>query len=314
MMSYWQLLLLILPVFALIALGATMRRLRWLTEDADRSLLKMVVSCLYPCLIFENVFNNAALRVPSNLVFAPVLGLLTMSAAIWCALFAGKLLGFEKGHGLRTFAFATGINNYGYIPLPLMQGLFGAESLGLLLVYNVGCEIGVWTVGILVLSGVTLREGWRRLINPPVIAMILALTANLSGLGRQIPSVVLNVIHQCAVCAIPIGLMLVGATIEQYLAKPRELFEPRLSLAALALRLMVFPCAFLVLAKFLPCSPELKRVLIVQSAMPAGILPIVIATHYGGHPLTAARVVIGTTLVGIFSIPLWLRIGLAWVG
>jgi predicted permease len=53
---------------------------------------------------------------------------------------------------------------------------------------------------------------------------------------------------------------------------------------------------------------------VIEAAMPAGILPIVIARHYGGQPLTAVQVVVATTVVGLLVIPLWLRVGLAWVG
>jgi len=312
-MSYWQILLLILPVFALIALGVGMRRMAWLTAEADASLLKMVVNVLYPCLIFENVLNNDALRVPSNLALAPSLGMILMALTIVASLYAGRALGLTQGHGLRTFAFAAGINNYGYIPIPLMAALFGPASLGVLLVHNVGCEAAIWTVGILVLSGLSLREGWRKLINPPVIALALALAGNLLGVGPYVPSFIREVIHQSAICAIPLGLMLIGGTLEQYFAKPKELFEPKITLSACFLRLGLYPLIYLALAKYLPCTVELKQVLIIQAAMPAGILPIVIAKHYGGHPLTAVRVVIGTTVLGILVIPLWIRVGLAWV-
>ncbi len=312
-MTYWQILVLILPVFALIALGMGMRRLAWLTEEADTSLLKLVVNFLYPCLIFENVLNNDALRVPSNLALAPLMGCLLMILTIMASLYAGRALGLTLGHGLRTFAFASGINNYGYIPIPLMTALFGPASLGVLLVHNVGCEAAIWTVGILVLSGLSLREGWRKLINAPVIALLLALAGNLLGVGPHLPGFIREVIHLCAGCAIPLGLMLIGGTLMQYFARPQELFEPKVTLSAIVLRLGVYPLLYLVAAKFLPCTVELKRVLVVQAAMPAGILPIVIAKHYGGHPLTAVRVVIGTTVAGIFVIPLWIRIGLAWV-
>jgi predicted permease len=63
----------------------------------------------------------------------------------------------------------------------------------------------------------------------------------------------------------------------------------------------------------LPCSVDLKRVIVVQAAMPLGILSMVIARHYGGQPLTAVQVVMATTVVGVFVIPLWLSVGLAWV-
>jgi len=67
-------------------------------------------------------------------------------------------------------------------------------------------------------------------------------------------------------------------------------------------------------AKWLPLSVELKRVLVVQAAMPAGVMPIIIARHYGGQPLTAVQIVLGTTILALITIPLWLRLGLAWVG
>ncbi len=317
MPSYWQLLLLILPVFVLIGLGAGMRRVKWLTAEADASLLKLVVNFLYPCLIFENVLGNAALREPGNLVMAPLVGFVTIAMGIYLAYYAARAIGLTQGAGLRTFAFSTGIYNYGYIPLPLMVALFAKEnpsSVGVLLVHNVGCEAAIWTVGILMLSGLSLRVGWRKLINAPVIALIAAVLGNTLDLGRYMPEVATNVIHMSAACAIPLGLMLIGATLMEYLARPRELVAVRVTLVSSLLRLGVLPLLFLALARWLPCSEDLKLVIIVQAAMPAGILPLVIAKHYGGHPLTAVRVVIGTTVLGVFLIPLWLRIGMFWVG
>jgi predicted permease len=63
------------------------------------------------------------------------------------------------------------------------------------------------------------------------------------------------------------------------------------------------------LAKFLPCSIELKRVILLQGAMPSAVLPIVLAKHYGGDPRTALQVVIGTSLAGLVTIPLWIDFG-----
>ena len=70
----------------------------------------------------------------------------------------------------------------------------------------------------------------------------------------------------------------------------------------------------LLLAYYLPCSIELKRVIVVQAAMPTAMVPIILARLYGGHPQTAVQIVLGTTALGIFVIPLWVRAGLAWVG
>jgi len=313
MPSYWQLFQLILPVFALIGVGCALRRVGWLTEEADSSLLKVVVNFLYPTLIFDSVLGNAALQQPGNLLLAPLVGFVTMAGGIGFSLLAGRALGLTTGHGLRTFAFAVGIYNYGYIPIPLMTSLFGKESLGVLMVHNVGCEAAIWTVGILVLSGLSLREGWRKLLNPPVAALMVAVVVNVMDWTAFVPNVVREVVRLCAACAVPLALLLIGASVWEYFARPRALVDKRITPYACGLRLCFFPLIFLVVAKYAPFPLELKRVMVVQAAMPAGILSLVIAKHYGGQPLTAVQVVVGTTVGGLIVIPLWLKVGLAWV-
>ncbi|TAG32577.1 MAG: AEC family transporter [Verrucomicrobia bacterium] len=314
MPSYWTLLALVLPVFAVIAAGAGARSIGWLKPEADESLLKLVVNLLYPCLIFDNVLGNAALRAPGNLLLGPLLGFLTMAGGILFAYFVAKRAGFAVGAGLRTFAFSVGIFNYGYMAIPLVERLFGRETLGVLFVFNVGCEAAIWTVGILILAGVSVREGWRRVMNPPVYALVLAVVLNLSGGAEWLPEVLRRSIHMVGACAVPLGLLVIGATLVEYLAALRLLVDRKVTPVACALRLGVIPLAMLAVAALAPLPTELRSVLVVQAAMPAGILPIVIAKHHGGRPLTAVQVVFGTTAVGLFIVPLWLKLGLRWIG
>ena len=312
--TYFELLGLIAPVFALIAVGALARIAGWLTPESDSSLLKLVVNVLYPALIFQNVLGNPALADPRNVFWPPLVGFITMGGGILLAWWIGRALGLSAGKGLRTFAFAVGIFNYGYIPIPVMESLFGVDSIGVLLVHNVGCEVAIWTVGVLVLSGFSLRDGWRRLVSGPVIALLAAGVGNLLDLDAMMPVAADKTIAMAAACAIPVGLIAIGSTLSESLRQPAQLISARVTPAACFLRLLLFPAMFLILAKVLPISQDLKRVMMVEAAMPAGIIPILIAKHYGGQPLTAVQVVVGTTAVGLIAIPLWLRLGLAWIG
>lgn len=314
MPTYTQLLLLMLPVFALIGVGVVVRRLHWIEGEAETSLIRFVVNVCYPCLIFESVANNAALQAAENLVLAPLMGFAITFLGIRAGLLVARMIGLHVGSGLRTFALAVGITNYGYLPLPIMEAVWGPESRGVLLVHNVGVEVAIWTVGVLVLSGQSLREGWRKLVSPIVITLLVAVACNLLRVTPHLPTVLTTTIHALAVCAIPLGLVMTGVNLAQYLHEPAGLFDPKVSLTAMALRLGVLPVLILLVAKFLPCSIELKRVLVVQAAMPAAVIPIIIAKLYGGHPRTAVQIVLGTTALGVFVIPLWLRAGLAWVG
>ncbi len=48
---------------------------------------------------------------------------------------------------------------------------------------------------------------------------------------------------------------------------------------------------------------ELQQILLVQAAMPAALVPILLARLYGGRPGVAVQIVIGTTVVSIFTLP-----------
>lgn len=313
-LSYFQLLLLVVPVFGLIGVGVVVRRVHWVEGEAEASLIRLVVNVLYPCLIFESVVGNAALRVPGNLILPPLVGFGITWLGLRAGLLVARMIGLHVGTGLRTFALAVGITNYGYLPLPIMEGIWGPQSLAVLMVHNVGVEIAIWTVGLLVLSGESLRQGWRRLVSPIVITLSLAVIVNLSGLGPHVPKVVMTLIHALGVCGIPLGLIMTGVNLANYLGEPRELFDAKVSIAAMALRLGLMPVLLLLLARWLPCPIELKRVMVVQAAMPTAMVSVIIARMYGGHPRTAVQIVLGTTMLGLFVIPLWLRAGLAWIG
>ena len=74
MTSYGQLFLVLLPVFAMIGIGAALRHWQWISEEGENSLFNVVIRVTTPCLIFESVASNPALREPGNLYLPPLLG------------------------------------------------------------------------------------------------------------------------------------------------------------------------------------------------------------------------------------------------
>jgi len=309
MNDYLELLELIAPVFLLVLVGLLLRQRNVLTEEADTSILKLVVYVLYPCLIFKAVINADSVKDPSVLAGAPAMGFVSVLGGMVMGLVVAKALGFKKGAGLRTFCFSVGICNYGYIPVPLIQRLYGEDELAVLFVHNAGIELGIWTVGIAIMSGEGLQKGLRKMLNPASIVLVSAVLFNVTGISGFIPRFAMIGIDGLAACAMPIGLIMIGATIYEFVGDRTGLWETKTSLTSAALRLGAIPLLLLLAAKWLPLPLELKRVILVQAAMPAGVMPIVLAKHYGGQPVVALRIVIITTILGIIAIPFWIRFG-----
>ena len=304
----------VIPVFGVAVIGLGIRKLNWLTEEADKSLLRVTVNLLLPCLILDSALGNPALSQFRNLLLAPLFGFGTVALGIVLALGMGALHGLKERSATRTFAVCVGIYNYGYIPLPLALLLFDKATAGVLFLLMIGVETALWTLGVWTLSGGRPGDNWRRIINPPLIAIGLALIFNALGLNVHLPGPLLTGVHWLGQCAIPMALMLIGAIVADHLHEFHSRSGWRIILAAVLLRQALLPMAFLLGAKYLPASVELKRVIVLEAAMPAAVFPIVMARLYQGDPATALRVVIGTSVVGLVTIPLWIRFGMNFVG
>ena len=304
----------VIPVFAIMAAGLGIRRLNWLSEEADQSLFRVVVNFLMPCLILDTVMGNPAARDWRNLTLAPAIGFGTIAASVGLSWLVSRWLRFPSLPTRRTFAIAAGLQNYGYIPLPLTLLLFDERTTGILFLHNLGVEVCVWTVIILVITGGHAGRAWRQLFNGPLIAILLALGLNFSGASSHVPAALATALHLLGQCAFPLALLLVGATMADHLGELRSGAGWWRVAPAMVLRLAIFPAGILLLAKHLPASVELKRVLLIEAAMPSAMLPVVLGRHYGGDPGTALRIVLGTSLVSLATTPIWIRFGLKWLG
>jgi predicted permease len=313
-MTIGELFRLILPVFALIGVGVALRRFHWIEGAAETSLIRLVVYVCMPCLAFDTIVGNPALRDAGNLVLPPLAGFATTAAGFGVAYLAARWIGLEVGTGLRTYALSAGVCNYSYLPFPIIGAIWGARTQGVMLVHNMGVDLALWSVGLLVLTGASPREGWRRLVTPMLLTLAAAIAINGCGLSPRVPDFARSVAHSLGACAVPIGVVMTGVSLADYLDEPVKLLHRNVALSACAVRLGILPVLILCVARWLPCPVELKRVLVVQAAMPAGVFPIIIARYYGGQPLTAVQIVLSTTAVGVFTCPFWIRAGLAWAG
>jgi len=306
----------VLPVFAIMGVGLWLRQRNWLSADADASLMRITVNLLLPSLIFDSVLDNAALRRPENLLLPPLVGFGMVVVGVALAGAFARLAGLQTKPERRTFAFLTGLQNYGYLVIPLCITLFDPDTTGVLFVHNVGPEIAMWTLGVALLSGSGLAIGWKKIFNAPLVALLLAVLLNLLGIWFMPPTpiavagkIILTVVHWLGQSAIPLALLLIGAIVADHLDDARGGHAVRVVTVAALVRLGIMPVLFLLLAKFLPCSIELKRVLVLQGAMPSAVLPIVLTKHYGGDARTSLQVALGTSLIGLVTIPLWIRFG-----
>jgi predicted permease len=302
MLDFASILTVVLPVYLTMATGFTVRRTGLLPAAVDAGVMRLCVALLTPCLILERVVGNESVMEPLPVLIAAGLGFGLVALGIAVSYFAAPLIGLQKHEGRRTFAVAAGLQNYGFVAIPIVTALFPDKgTLGVLFTFTLGVELACWTAGVGLLTGLG-NAPWKLALNPPVLTILFSLLLNFTGLHVYVPDVAHRTFSMMGACAVPLAVLIIGASIADIWGQERV----RWSVAVLAplLRLGVIPLAFLACAWWLPLSLELKRILIVQAAMPSAVFNIMIARHYGGHAPTAVQCVISTTVVSIVTTPL----------
>ena len=325
----------VLAVNGVMVLGIVLRLSGLLRPEADRSLFNVTLYLLMPCLILDNLLFAETFSDLRNVIVPPILGflgiLVGMSVVVgFTYLLPRRLTGIENEKQRGTFAACTGMFNYGFVPIPLIAALYPNDSsmLGTLFLQNVGVEIAVWTLTLLAISGRLQRDSWKKAINPPTITIAVALGFQLL---RRLPifpagteEILLphlgffrQALHLLGAAAIPMNVLLVGGTIADQFDWQRMKTEwPRglkVAFWSCVFRLGILASLFLVAAIFLPVPPEVKRVLVIHGAMSSAVFPIVMAKFYGGDSPTAVFAVIGNTILGLVTTPLWIGFGLTWI-
>jgi hypothetical protein len=300
-----------MPVYLLLVAGAVLRKTGSLRREYDDGIMRLFFTVMLPCFILDKILGSSILKSGSAVTWAIMSGFGFIIAGILIGLVVGRLMGLERGNGMRTFALASGCQNFGFTAAPVVETLWGGSALALLFVHNIGVEIAMWSVGVMMMSGERGMK-WRRLINGPIIAVAIGLLLVALDLDDQFTGPARKAMSMIGVGAFPIAILITGCSMIDLVGSERPTWK--IVLGSSLVRLVLAPFAILAAAKFLLISTELRQVLVVQAAMPAGMTAIILARIYQGRPAIAVQIVIATTLLSFITLPWIITWGCQWIG
>ncbi len=303
----------IIPVFLIVVTGAAFHRFGWLEPAVETGLMRLNLNLFFPAFILGKVIGDPVLKEIGTVAWAIASGFAVVTAGLILSGAAARLLRFQPGQGQRTFTVVTAIQNYGFIALPVLVALYGEGPIGVLFLHGMGVELAMWTLGVMVLCGVS-EAGWRSMLNGPCLAVVLGLTLHYLGGEHWIPQPILSTFRSLGTCAVPIALFAIGAAIASQARMEPWKFEARTVLGSSVMRLVAIPLVMLVMTRYLPLPTEIRQVLLVQAAMPSAVFPIILARMHGGHPATAIQIVLASTICSLATMPWILDWGSRWLG
>jgi len=290
----------IIEMFCMFSVGALAMRLKFIEKDDLSKLGRLVIDIMFPMLAFSSITSKFDPSQLNELWLLPVFGFALM--------FSGGILGFAFRYGMRnranermiTFHHFCAINNYVFLPLIILQSLWGDKYVALLLIMNIGSTLGFWTVGVGILSGGCIKRTFKNIFSINLLAVVLALS--FCFLHIPVPKLAATVFSKIGGAAVPLMLIIIGAAIWN---SAHHLLKNKWDIVYLSLvRLILIPLILVSILKFLPLPQEVFRVVFVVSIMPVSSSAVVFMRRFGGNPDLAAQAAVVTTLLSILTIPL----------
>lgn len=307
----------VIPIYLIIACGWMGRRLKWIEPQHEAPLMRLAVDLCMPCLIISSMVGNDLIRSPLFAIEASAAGFLGVMVGIAAAWVIAKSIKLKIGTGLRTFSLAAGVQNYSFFVIPLVAVMYptpGNPMMGVLMTHNTGCELAVWTVGLIIMSGKGLKAVTPKIfLRGPIIAIVVGLLMVWTRADQYImPAPILKTLTMLGNCTVPLCVLTFGTAM--YDSWKEVSWTPKIIFSGIFSRLGLAPALMLGLAWILPVSPEIKQIIVIQAAIPSAIVPIILAKQFGGNPGLAVQVTLLTTVVSFFTLPLWLALGRSLFG
>ena len=310
-----------IPVFIFFGIGFWLRYKKAIAPEHDSVILQLAMDVGYPCLIFHSIMKYMVVEanpVMSTFGFSLqgiLCGFLELLVGVLAAYAVAWVLRLKIGTGLRTFTLTAGVQNYVFFVVPIIQMLFSAPgdpTLGVLFIHNMGCEIFIWSLGVILMCGGVKDLRLGMLLRGPLLAVIVSLIIAWIGLGEYVAlPPIMKAAEMVGAVSTPICLIIFGCSL--YDLTRNFVWQPRMLAAGVITRLMIAPALILLLAWVLPVDPLLKRIMVIQSAIPSAVIPVILAKRFGGRPDVGAQVLLATTLCSFVTLPFWLAMGSKYV-
>ena len=304
----WKVFLAIVETCVLFAVGGGALRIGYIGRDDIERWSRFTFNVFTPCLTFSAIAGNLGKGELSSLWVMPLAGFAMMAAGAMLGLAMRPLLRCRTCERSATFLHICAINNYIFLPLIVVENIFGfGRHAALLMVMNVGSTVGFWTIGVITLTGLrrdTLLDAVKQIFSINIIAVAAAVAVLLTGI--TIPAEAMKIVRTLGSVAIPLTIILTGAALYR---DARGLFAHKTDVVIVAaVRLAVIPAILIAVLKMLPLPHDVYEVCFVVSLMPAAVSSALVARLYGGDGEFASQSVIVTTLLALATVPLWMHL------
>jgi len=289
-------------LFILMAVGFVAGKAKLLDESGARGISRLLVDFVIPALVVESMQRpfSPSLR---DLAFE-VLGISFLAYALAFPL-ARVLVALLRAEGSEAGAHAFGavFSNCAFMGFPVVEAILGKESIFAASVANIPFQLLAFSLGPAMLAGPA--GGGHRIrassfVTPAAVASLVGFALFAGGI--TLPGPLGSALAALGDTTTPLSMVLIGSIVSRMDLK-RVLARPRVYITA-AYRLVLFPLGLFFALSALGIRGLALSLPVVLAAMPVAANSAILAEAYGGDAETCSSLVLVSTLLSLFTIPL----------
>jgi len=285
----FEVLQIVAPVFILAAIGFIWVKIGG--EYRVQFVTRLAMTLSVPCLIFVSLMRA---KIDPAALTVVVLATLACYGALTVVVY---ILGKVAGLDTRTFMAPLIFGNTGNLGLPLALFAFGEAGLGYAVVIFAVMAIYSFTFGVWLVSG---GGSISKVVKEPMVGATL-----LGGLflymGWSTPVWLTNTLQLTGQMAIPLMLITLGVAVARL--QPKGFIRP---LWLSVLKVVVAVAISWGIGRWFELPPVAFAVLVLQISTPVAVTSYLLAEKYEANADAVAGLVVMSTLVSVFTLPLTL--------
>lgn len=298
----------IFSIVIMIAIGWVLTKKQWIDKSGARLLSRIVINISLPAMMINNLisdFNRDKLLNLGRGLIIPIISIFFTYLIGKVVIKLLKISDNRKG----TFLSMFFVSNTIFIGMPVNLALFGDESIPYILLYYIANTTFFWTIGVFEISKDGESENKvflsmntvKRIFSPPLMGFLVAIV--LIFLAIPIPKFMMDTCRYLGNLTTPLSMLFIGNTM--YYIDLKGLKIDKDMILVILGRFIISPFLVIVLCEFYTLPLLMKKVFIIQAAMPVMTNTAIVAKNYDADYEYAAIMITLTTILSLFIIPIY---------
>lgn len=290
-----------LTLFALMLVGAWMKKQGIIDDQGKRCLSDLCINIIIPCNIFKSClieFNMGIFKACSLLLLSAVI------LQLCCLLLNKRVFNRYPPQRRKVLQYCTIVPMSGFLGIPIAEGLY--NDLGVLYtsIFLIPMRVVMWSVGTTYFvadAEIDRKKVLKNVLTHPcLVAVYLGLICMVTQI--KLPTVLTETVRYISMCTSAVSMFIVGSILADVrlttiINKDTFLFS--------IFRLIFLPALALGLGLLLHLDNVSLGVSVLMTGMPAGATAAIFAARYKSDALFATKCVVMSTLVSMITLPIW---------